>query len=511
MMPGAITKSQKCMPRPKYVWNRQPIYGLIGMMNYLLFCGLHGNPDCVARPAGKVLTLLACGLLSGMPVGAAVHYNRVKSFGSADLPGQKPYAGVVAGSDGALYGTTFQGGTNNAGTVFKLNRDGSGASVLHTFGTAGGDGRSPMALVEGLDMRLYGTTSIGGSNNVGTVFKLSMDGSGYTVLHHFRSIAGDGVNPQAGLVAGSDGALYGTTFFGGTNDAGTIFRLNADGSNYGVLHHFGATAGGGQNPDAGLIEGSDKALYGTTFYGTDSQGTVFSLNKNGSGFRVLRDFTGTDGDGAKPDATLMQTSDGALYGTTYSGGSNNLGTVFTVNTNGTGYAVLHRFSGGASDGQRPLASLTESVDGTIYGTAYSGGSNGVGAIFKLNKDGSDYGIVRSFSSTGGDGQNPRAGLVSGGDGSFYGTTWSGGELGFGTVFRLLLPQTPEMLGVEVLSSTVQVRFAGMSGCQYQVLRSTNLLDWASLGAITMPATGTATYVDNAPPSGAAFYRAAWVP
>src|SRR5439155_18572750 len=162
---------------------------------------------------------------------------------------------------------------------------------------------------------------------------------------------------------------------------------------------------------------------------------------------VLRRFTAVGGDGENPDGALVQGSDGALYGTTYSGGSNSVGTIFWLATNGTAYSVLHSFASTTGDGQRPRAALVEGWDGALYGTTYSGGGSSVGALFTLSKDGNGYRILRSFSNTGGDGQNPRGDLVIGSDGAFYGTTWAGGQLGVGTVFRIIPPQAPEMIGV----------------------------------------------------------------
>src|SRR5437667_212431 len=180
------------------------------------------------------------------------------------------------GSDGALYSTTYQGGSFGPGTVFKLNKDGSDYSILHSFSRADNDGRYPQhGLVEGSDGALYGTTYGGGSNNTGTLFKLNKDGTDYSVLRRFSLTGGDAWAPQAGLVEGSDGALYGTTYRGGSNNTGTLFKLNKDGTDYSVLHRFSLTGDDGWAPQTGLVEGSDGALYGTTYQGgSNNSGTV---------------------------------------------------------------------------------------------------------------------------------------------------------------------------------------------------------------------------------------------
>src|SRR5262249_47649354 len=150
--------------------------------------------------------------------------------------------------------------------VFRIEKDGSGYSVLHIFSFgAGNDGSDPRQLIEGSDRALYGTTGSGGTADNGTVFKLNKDGSGYTLLHSFTGTVGDGSNPCAGLLEGSDGALYGTTAEGGSSlSYGTVFKLNKDGSGYRVLHRFVSGLGDGRNPRAALVEGSDGTMYGTT-------------------------------------------------------------------------------------------------------------------------------------------------------------------------------------------------------------------------------------------------------
>ena len=345
--------------------------------------------------------------------------------------------GLVEGNDGALYGTTINGGASDEGSVFKLNKDGNGYRVLHNFNSAGGDGVAPVAtLLEGSDGALYGTTSgdlFNLGSGEGTVFKMRKDGNGYMTLHSF---SGDFWRPEGELIEGSDRALYGTTFYGGSAGVGTVFKLNKDGTAYSVLHSFGEE-GGGKFPHGGLIRASDDALYGTTRTGgTNRAGTVFMLNQDGSGYRVLHSFSSTDGDGASPIA-LMEGSDGTLYGTKYHGGNNDAGLVFKLNKDASGYSVLRRFSANGIDGQYPFAALLEGSDGTFYGTTSGGGgTNNAGTVFKLNKDGNAYSVLHRFSRSGGDGLGPMAGLVEWSDGTLYGTTAGGGSNGAGTIFKV---------------------------------------------------------------------------
>ena len=175
----------------------------------------------------EALLLLFLILPPGAP--AQTNYQRIHSFNEPDVSAH-PSGTLSEGTDGALYGTTFYGGV---GTVFKVSKTGRDYVVLHGFAGSGGDGYFPWAgVTETVDGWLCGTTIAGGTNNFGTIFKLSKDGTAYQVLHRFVGGQADGVTPYAALVKNSDGALYGTTSNGGTNDAGTVFKLNADGSGY---------------------------------------------------------------------------------------------------------------------------------------------------------------------------------------------------------------------------------------------------------------------------------------
>jgi uncharacterized repeat protein (TIGR03803 family) len=159
------------------------------------------EPSARVTHAFRILTLLL-GLSLLVPAArAAVNYQRLKSFGFDSA--QSPRAPLIQGSDGALYGTTYQGGIGYGGTVFKVKKDGSGYSDLHYFSGKGSDGANPQApLIQGGDGALYGTTVNGGTNNMGTVFSLRTDGSSYSVLLSLSTNGVDGQNPQAALVQG---------------------------------------------------------------------------------------------------------------------------------------------------------------------------------------------------------------------------------------------------------------------------------------------------------------------
>jgi uncharacterized repeat protein (TIGR03803 family) len=317
----------------------------------------------------------------------------LRSFGS-DTNGDtsQSIAGLMLGVNGVLYGVTEGGGNFGIGSVFKLDTVNRSLQVLHSFGSVANDGNNLVAaLVLGKDGALYGTTPDGGAYRSGIVFKLTTIGTAYQILHQFGVTYNDAAVPIAPLIAGHDGALYGTTADGGNSNAfaGTVFKLNTDGSGYAVLHSF--SFGEGYNPRTALIQGTDGGLYGTTSYGGNyDAGVVYRLAPDGSNYRELYSFPTTDGANTgsilAPSA-LVQGLDGALYGTTAYGGitnasaTNGFGTVFKLSTNGLDYTVLHTFSG--EDGRNPQAGVVSGNDGALYGTTPNGGYLDAGVVFKL--------------------------------------------------------------------------------------------------------------------------------
>ncbi|MDB6092492.1 MAG: type sorting protein [Verrucomicrobia bacterium] len=470
-------------------------------------------------------------------------YSVLHRFTGSSTDGSRPFCVPVQGPSGLLYGTTYAGGTSNLGTIYKMATDGSGFTILHSFAGGTTDGSTPLAeLTVANDGNLYGVAQGGGAFAAGVVFKLHPDGSGYTILHSFQSVPGDGVNPKKRLIQATDGALYGTTpglgilyklnldgsgytivhsfsttgspepgviqandgkLYGATQDGGTAFRgsvykINLDGTGYTVLRsflggntdawmpasamiqasdgalygasRFGGTpfVGGSLGPGAiyklnldgsgattpfilpraadeggtpldGFIQASDGTLYATTSAGGSAgNGTVMKIQPDGSGFAVLHSFLGA-GDGALPSDGLVEATDGALYGVTPNGGASNSGTIFKIQRSGAGYSVLHSFTNGASDGGSPHGRLVQGSDGALYGTTYYGGTALAGTVFKVNLDGSGYTLLYSFSAPGSvsDGMNPNGGVFEANDGRLYGTTRNGGTVGAGVVFRLM--------------------------------------------------------------------------
>jgi uncharacterized repeat protein (TIGR03803 family) len=333
-------------------------------------------------------------------------------------------------SGNTLYGTAG-GGSGGSGMVFKVNTDGTAFTNLYSFGpldmrNANSDGAFPAGDLALASNTLYGTTSSGGlciacGAGGGTVFKVNTDGTGFTVLHIFAGGNSDGAGPWAGLTL-LGGTLIGTTQFQGNSGWGTVFALNTNGTGFATLYSFGPsgtnaygwftnsyqwfTNGGGALLYTGLILSGNR-FYGTTANGGSfGNGTVFAMNTDGTGLTILHEFAGpaqtntgpvmpvTNSDGAFPSSSLMLLAN-TLFGTTSQGGTSGNGTVFKVNTAGTGFMTLHNFTdmipydafGSVfltnSDGANPIAGLTLS-ENTLYGTASRGGSSGNGTIFSIS-------------------------------------------------------------------------------------------------------------------------------
>jgi uncharacterized repeat protein (TIGR03803 family) len=218
------------------------------------------------------------------------------------------------------------GGFGNGG-VFRLAKDGSGYAIIRGFRTTGGDGKGPIGgLIEGPDGALYGTTDSGGSTTNGIVFRLSKDGTNYTILKHLGLVEDGAKNSHGTLLLASDGFLYGTTTNGGTAGGGTVFRLRPNGDDFNVVYNFGAFPGDAWEPTTGLVEAPTGFLFGTSrIGGLAGQGAVYRLRKDGTFGGPVRSLGGSEG--ARPRSPLLLL-DGFLYGATFGGGTNDSGVVY---------------------------------------------------------------------------------------------------------------------------------------------------------------------------------------
>jgi uncharacterized repeat protein (TIGR03803 family) len=449
------------------------------------------------------MAVLAIGLL--VETTHAQPFSVIYTFTNNPSPGNRNSSLIL--DSNTLYGTTYYGGSSSNGTVFKVNVDGSGYTVLKSFPTlnnpqTNSDGAWPIAGLVLSSNILYGTTTAGGLYGGGTLFKLNTSGSNFAVLKYASS-------SQADLIIVGN-TLYGTSSYGGTNGTGTIFKLNTDGTGFAVLKSFSGnpqniySPSDGASPYAGLVFGGD-ILYGTTEGGGSlGYGTIFSINTNGTGYILLKSFppsfSGDLGsrnhDGMMPISGLI-CRDGMLYGMAQGGGTNGYGTVFKVSIYGDDYSVLKTFAG-SPDGAIPESALTLSGN-TLYGTTLYGGTGNNGTLFKINVDGTGYAILKNFppniSGTNNDGglnYVATAGLTLSG-GIFYSTTPIGGSYGSGTVFKLDL--TPQLGAIIFSNSVPQVTITNFFGQSVDIQVATNLLgSWEGLTNMVL-ANGVGQFSD----------------
>ena len=307
---------------------------------------------------------------------------------SNDCPdGDIPQDALVQATNGALYGTTSDSG--GGGTVFRMTPAGA-ATLLHTF-RGGSDGSFPSGpLIQAVNGYLYGMTMYGGGSDNGIIYKLTPSGT-LSILYNFCAETGcpDGNYPIGALVQASDANLYGATSGGGANKLGTIFKLTPGGT-LTSLHSFCAQTNcvDGDQPNGSLIQAVDGNLYGTTAAGGANRngGTVFKISPSGA-FTLLYSFCAQAKcvDGATPFAGLIQATDGNLYGTTYHGGAHNQGTVFQITPSGTLTTLYSLCSEtGCTDGEKLFAGLVQGTNGDLYGAAFGGGAHHGGTIFRLS-------------------------------------------------------------------------------------------------------------------------------
>jgi uncharacterized repeat protein (TIGR03803 family) len=381
-----------------------------------------------------VLALLAILMVTAAQPACAQTETVLHSFNEDGTDGYNPYSGLTIDKDGNLYGTTLYGSSLVApnGTVFKVTPSGV-ETVLYNF-LGAPDGSEPYysGVVRDAAGNLYGTTLRGGTNDLGTVYKLAPNGT-ETVLHNFSPTL-DGYYPFGGVILGTKGALYGTTSTGGTAGVGTVYKvLRTRKGTETVLYNFGGQTDGCYPRQENLVLAKDGTLYGTTYScGPSANGTVFKIAPDGTE-TIIHGFNADGLDGINPYGGLIFDKAGNLYGTTYQGGANGFGTVYKITPAGA-ESVLYSFKGDGTDGINPYGGVVLGKKGIIYGTTYQGGTKGFGAVFKVTPSGTET-VLHSFTNT--DGAHPYAGVVLDKNGALYGTTVDGGDFGYGTVFKIV--------------------------------------------------------------------------
>ncbi len=447
------------------------------------------------RQTGIILAL-AFFLMLVSSAGAQV--TLLYNFGThAGDPAHPNYPGFVAqGRDGNLYTTSNDGGTDNAGTVFKVTPAGQ-VSVLYSFdGVTGAFPSSGLTL--GTDGNFYGTTFENGPSNYGTVFKITPKGK-LTVLHAFDN--SDGSALWAAPVEGTDGAFYGTTEVGGSANCGTVYRVTAAGK-FKTLYNFDGTYG--CQPLAPLVLGNDGNFYGTTLGLTGANpnlGAIFKITPAGA-ITLLHSFDGTHGYG--PYARLMQASDGNFYGAASGGGKYNNGVVFEMSPAGA-FTDLFDFNPN-TDGAGPFAALVQGTNGILYGTTVYGGASNFGTIYSIPLGSGGLSILYSFDGT--SARAPGTPLAQHTDGSFYGDTAWGGSDDIGTFYSLnasLGPFVRLVTSSSKVGKTVEILGQGFTGTTAVSFNGTaatfHVVSKTYLTAV-VPNGATSGFVTVATPGGA---------
>lgn len=401
-----------------------------------MFAGAIGCVFVRAVPAAEV------------PKGERVLYSFCGQANCAD--GSQPFGGLID-MKGTLYSTTGTGGSNGGGTVFAFDRKTGVEKVLYSFCQQQNcaDGQLPITGLIDVKGVLYGTTNLGGTYGGGTVFAFDTSTGAERVLYSFCSQANctDGQAPNASLI-NVNSKLYGTTFYGGTSDQGTVFVVDPRTGAEKVLHSFCSqqNCADGQYPNASLID-LNGTLYSTTTGGgiiadgcATGCGTVFALDPGSGAETVLYAFCQQQNcaDGQASFSSPINVN-GTLFGTTAGGGTFGWGTAFSLDLSTGAGTVLHSFGGG-TDGRFPEASLID-VNGTLYGTTPEGGAhNNAGVVFALDLNTGTENVLHSFcgQQNCSDGESPDASLIDV-NGKLFSTTLLGGAYGDGTVFAVKMP------------------------------------------------------------------------
>lgn len=342
----------------------------------------------------------------GRHEGGALSYTDTLGFGASlynfglSPNGFRP-RGLIRGSNGLLYGVNTIGGTSGNGVIYSINQNGTGFVKLHEF-TDGEGYNATGKLLEASDGKLYGVLQYEGPAFSGSIYRMDKNGSNFQVLHDFQPFS-NGHWPVGHLIEDEQGLLYGVANYS-SPDVGAVYKINKDGTGYTVLKNF--TASELNRPFVGLYLRGDY-LYGVCAYGgPENKGGIFRVRRDGTGYEELHVFSGAT-DGAQPMGALWLATNGRLYGTTMLGGTNGEGTLFVIDTTGNNYAVLRNFSS-TVDGGYPQAQLLQASDRLIYGTTFvsSLGGGGGGTVFRMNLDGSGFAVVHEFNTATG-GQGPQ--------------------------------------------------------------------------------------------------------
>lgn len=353
-------------------------------------------------------------------------FTKKLDFENELMYGYEPLGTLMQATDGKLYGVTSMGGVGQKGVLFQFDYSSNILVKKHNFSDGTEGARFSSSLIQANNGKIYGMTTSGGDYSSGVIFQIDPSTNAYVKKYDFNNL--NGVNPQGALLQASDGKFYGLTSQGGTYNLGTLFQYDDATNTYTVKVHFRSQ---GNTPRGALIQGIDGKLYGlTSLGGTSNQGVLFKYDPVANTYTNVVNFTGPNG--SIPKGTLMQASNGMIYGLTYEGGVNNVGVLFQYNPVTNAFAKRIDFSAGLN-GANPYGSLIEGPTGMLYGLT-AGGSISSGSIFSYNISTNAITRLYAFGPSAG-GVDPRGSLLLASDNNLYGTTYYGGTNNYGILFQ----------------------------------------------------------------------------
>ena len=354
--------------------------------------------------------------------------------------GGSPTGSLIEYSNGTLYGMTTTGGTGSSGTLFVFDMESNELTKKYDF-DGSSNGKFPFGtLEEGSDGNLYGTTVYGGTNDVGIMFQFNPNTDAFVKKIDFSS-SYSGAYPYADLLMASDGFLYGLTRMGGVNDDGVLYKYDISSNSYYSLKHFDQKLTG-QFPEGGLveliIEGVSEGLFGlATAGGTNVTnygfgiGTIFKFDIEGNYFQKKIDFGGSN-DGYSPNGTLLHASNGMIYGVCSLGGAHGRGVLYEIDPSTNSYIKKIDFEG-TINGDYPVGGLIEGSNGKIYGTTKKGGVNSNGTLFEYDYLTNTLSKIVDFDNENTAG--PYGSLLEASNNKLYGMTWGDGNVDRGVLFE----------------------------------------------------------------------------
>ncbi len=441
----------------------------------------------------RTALLSAAALLCTAGTTSAQTVTTLYSFQGNLLSGANPwYVTLAQGTNGNLYGTTYNGGVSSLGTIFSVNTSGA-QKIVHSFKSGSADGANPTGgLTLGSNNNFYGTTQQGGAQSQGVIFQVTQTGT-FSILHTFNAFV-DGAFPWGPPILATDGNLYGTASGGGLNGRGIVYKITTTGT-FSVVYKFDVTHG--YSPVAPPTQGTDGFLYipvsqgGASFCGTIIQLSTSGILNNSYSFPC-------GSGGSFPIGPLVQAANGNFYSTTQDGGANGEGVIYQVTT-GLAVTVLHSFGVNFGDGTFPSAGLILGTDGNYYGATADGGGNGDGTLFNTSTSGSYSGLYSFNNSANLSQTDPLSPPIQYTDGNFYGLTEFSGTSNDGTFYSLNMGLAPfvntalfaakrgeniTILGTN-LKGTTQVTFNGEAAA-FKVLSDSNLIAMVPASATTGP-------------------------